>query len=341
MCDEQLIRQQKKNFFFCKKFTTQLSEKLPTNNTMCITFLFTNSSDPSFKYKLILINNRDEFYSRRTLKAQIRYEDEIVQVYGTDIETKVHGTWLALSKRGDTIRIGNNWHVLRGLRYKILFIFKGNLLNVPGEVVKGKKEELKGRGPIAIDFVTTIDDIETHNKKLCKVGSEYNSFNFLSIEIKAKDIKTYFASNTCQSYVNLEQTGFYGFSNSPVHTPLQKVIAGREKFSTVIQEHKNDNSESMIDALIDLLKSEEKHYPDEELLRRRGADAEDFSSIHVRVNQLYGTRTRSLILIDKNDNIEYIEDTMVNQDPSNPLWEMTRLKINSDGSYQEQHKLMQ
>lgn len=288
---------------------------------MCITFLYTNSNDQSFKYKLILINNRDEFYSRKTLKAQIRSQNDLLQIYGTDVETKVEGTWLAVSKRGDTIRIGN-------------------LLNVPGEIVKGKKEELKGRGPIAINFVSTSDDIETYNKKLCDVCTEYNSFNFLSIEIKNSDIKTFFASNTCEKYVDLE-TGFYGFSNSPVHTPLKKVVHGREKFSSVVKQHRNDESESMIEALIELLKSEEKHYPDEELLRRRGHDAEDFSSIHVRVNQFYGTRTRTIILVDQDDNIEYIEETMLNQDPSNPLWEMTRLKINSDGSYHEQHQLMQ
>jgi uncharacterized protein with NRDE domain len=235
-----------------------------------------------------------------------------MQIYGTDIETKVHGTWLAISKRGDTIRIGN-------------------LLNVPGEIVKGKKEELKGRGPIAIDFINTNEDIESHNKKLCDVCTDYNSFNFLSIEIKDSDIKTYFASNTCQNYVDLK-TGVYGFSNSPVHSPLQKVVSGRETFSELIKEYKNDDSESIVDALIGLLKSEEKHYPDDELLRRRGHDAEDFSSIHVRVNQLYGTRTRTIILVDQDDNIDYIEDTMINQDPSNPTWEITRLKINSDGS---------
>lgn len=283
---------------------------------MCITFLFTNSSDSSFKYKLILINNRDEFYSRRTLKAQIKSDDnELVQIYGTDIETKVLGTWLALSKRGDTIRIGN-------------------LLNVPGEVVIGRKEDLKGRGPIALDFITSSDDIEIHNKKLCDSCTEYNSFNFLSVEIKPSDIKTFFASNTCRKYVDLE-TGFYGFSNSPVRSPLQKVIVGREKFATVIRDHRDEDSESMIAALMELLKSDEKHYPDEELLRRRVHDAEDFSSIHVRVNQLYGTRTRTIILVDQEDNVEYIEETMVNQDPENSVWETTRLKVNKDGTYED------
>lgn len=289
---------------------------------MCITFLYTNPNDSSFKYKIILINNRDEFFSRKTLKAQLKNENDILQVYGTDVEkAKEHGTWLALSKRGDTIRIGN-------------------LLNVPGETFKGKQEEMKGRGPIAIDFISTNEDIETHNKKLCDVCTEYNSFNFLSIEIKASDIKTYITSSACQKYVELE-TGFHGFSNSPVHAPLRKAVAGREKFLEVINEHKDEDSESMINALIELLKSEEKHYPDEELLKRRGDNAFFLSSIHVAGNQFYGTRTRTIILIDKDDNIEYIEDTMTNEDPSNPSWEMTRLKINKDGSYQEQHQLMQ
>jgi uncharacterized protein with NRDE domain len=272
---------------------------------MCITFLFTNDGDSSIKYKLILINNRDEFYSRKTLKAEIKAENGLLQIYGTDVETKVKGTWLAIGKKREdnTIRIGN-------------------LLNVPGEIVKGRKEDLKGRGPIAIEFIQTNDDIESHNKKLCDVCTEYNSFNFLSVEISS-DIKSYFVSNATQNYIELPKK-FSGFSNSPVESPLQKVIVGTKKFEAIIKNHKNDK-EKMIDALVGLLKSEEKHYPDEELLRRRGYDAEDFSSIHVRHNQLYGTRTRTIILIDESNNVEYIEDTMINQDPANSVWKMTKL----------------
>lgn len=278
---------------------------------MCITFLFTNSSDSSLRYKLILINNRDEFYSRQTLKAAI-YKDEesdLIQIFGTDVETKVKGTWLAISKVNDIIRIGN-------------------LLNVPGEIVKGKKEDLKGRGPIAIEFVETNDDIEVYNKKLCDICTEYNSFNFLSVEIKSNDIKTYFTSNSTQNYEELMSGTYAGFSNSPVNSPLQKVVVGREKFNEIIQQHKEDkDKESLIEALIELLKWDKKHYPDNELLKRRGSNAKDFSSIHVRFNLLYGTRTRTIILIDQNNNVEYIEDTMVNQDPENPVWEMTKLNI--------------
>lgn len=281
---------------------------------MCITFLFTNLNDSNNKYKLILINNRDEYFSRKTLKAAVHVDEEdksdLIQIYGTDVETKVRGTWLAISRHGNTIRIGN-------------------LLNVPGEISKGRKEDLKGRGPIAIEYVQTNEDIENYNKKLCDNCTAYNSFNFLSVEIKPSDIKTYFTSNATQNYEQLV-TGCAGFSNSPVNAPLQKVIEGNKKFNEIIQEHKDKDKESMVEALIELLKSDEKHYPDEELLRRRGHDAEDFSSIHVRHNQLYGTRTRTIILIDQSNNIEYIEDTMINQDPENSIWEVTKLNVTND-----------
>jgi uncharacterized protein with NRDE domain len=275
---------------------------------MCITFLFTNDCDSSIKYKVILINNRDEFYSRKTLKAEIKEEKErdLLQIYGTDVETKVEGTWLAIAKRceDNTIKIGN-------------------LLNVPGEIVKGRKEDLKGRGPIAIEFVQTNDDIETHNKKLCDICTDYNSFNFLSVEI-SNDIKTYFTSNATQNFVELPK-GFSGYSNSPVESPLKKVIFGTKKFEAIVKNHKNDEKDKMINALVELLKCEDKYYPDEELLKRRGHDAEDFSSIHVRHNQFYGTRTRTIILVDEDNNIEYIEETMLNQDPENSVWEVTKL----------------
>lgn len=288
---------------------------------MCITFLFTNPNDSSYKYKLILINNRDEYFSRKTLKASVHADEDksyLTQIFGTDVESKVRGTWLAVShsRRDDTIRIGN-------------------LLNVPGEIVKGRKEDLRTRGPIAIEYVQTNEDIENYNKNLCDACTSYNSFNFLSVQIKSSDIKTYFTSNSTHNYEQLA-TGCAGFSNSPVNAPLQKVIAGREKFYQIIKDHKEGSKESMVEALNELLKCDEKHYPDEELSRRQGHDAKDFSSIHVRINELYGTRTRTIILIDQSNNIEYIEDTMVNQDPENSIWEVTNINVTNDEICQQQ-----
>lgn len=282
---------------------------------MCITFLYTsNNGDISANYKLILINNRDEFYARKTLKANVKIENDLIQIYGTDIEAPIHGTWLAISKKNDIIKIGN-------------------LLNLPGEKVTVPKELLKGRGPIALDFVSGNDPIEVHNKNLSAVCTNYNSFNFLSVEITSKYIKSLFTNNASKSYVELD-TGIVGISNSPIDTPLKKVVAGKEKFHKVVQDYETANKEVLIDELMNLLKCNEKHYPDEELLKRRGNDAESFSSIHVTA-ELYGSRTRTVILVDKFNNIDYIEETIVNyDDPNNPTWERTRFIVEENSVIQ-------
>jgi uncharacterized protein with NRDE domain len=275
---------------------------------MCITFLFINPGDDSVKYKIILINNRDELYNRKTLKADLKKSENLTQIYGEDVATAVEGTWLAISKRDDTIRIGN-------------------LLNVPGEVVIGRKEDLRGRGPISLNFVRSESAIEDFNETLCNVCTEYNSFNFLSVEIKSTDIKTYFISNASKSYEKLKAQ-IVGASNSPIDSPLQKVIEGKKKFNSIIDEFKHKSKRDLVDALVDLLKCEEKFYPDQELLKRRGAtDASNFSSIHVKHNKFYGSRTRTIVLIDQENNVEYIEQTMENDDPDNAIWTETILTM--------------
>lgn len=279
--------------------------------SMCITFLFTSDVDSSSNYKLILINNRDEFYARKTLKANVKIDENLIQIFGTDVEGLIHGTWLAISKKNGVIKIGN-------------------LLNLPGEKVLRKKTELQGRGPIALDFIKGTDSIEVHNKKLCNECTNYNSFNFLSVEITTEYIKTLFTNNATQSYVEL-QPGVVGVSNSPITTPLKKVVAGEKKFYEIIQDYEAKNKDLFIDQLMNLLKSRERHYPDDELLRRRGTDAEFFSSIHVSGHDLYGSRTRTVILVDKFDNIDYIEETITSfDDPENPIWERTRFLIEDD-----------
>lgn len=277
---------------------------------MCITFLYTNRNNDSsikYKYKLVLINNRDEFYARKTLKANIFKTEskDVIKVFGTDVETDVVGTWLAVSKRNnDVVRIGN-------------------LLNVPGEIVTIRKQDLRGRGPIALDFVDTVDPIKVYNEKLCDVCTSYNSFNFLSVEINLNDIKTFFISNATHSYEEL-LSAVIGASNSPIDTPFHKVVEGRKKFEKIIHDTKDKSKDELVNELMNLLKCNDKHYPDEELLRRRGCDAELFSSIHVRCNEFYGTRTRTIILVDNCNNIDYIEETMANTDPENAIWERTK-----------------
>jgi uncharacterized protein with NRDE domain len=59
---------------------------------MCITFLYTNPGDSSIKYKLVLINNRDEYYARKTQNATLFRDDSgLLSVYSTDLGGAVKG----------------------------------------------------------------------------------------------------------------------------------------------------------------------------------------------------------------------------------------------------------
>lgn len=270
---------------------------------MCISFLFTNPGEGSIKYKLILLNNRDEFYERKTQKATLFDDENLFTIYGTDLAAVVKGTWLGISENNGIIRIGN-------------------LANVTGEDAKGKL----GRGPIVTDWIKSTGSIEEFNENLHSKCQDYGSFNLLSVEIKSDDIKTFYVSNR-PTTAHAVPLGFSGLGNSPLGAPFKKVEAGTSHFQKLLESHKDKSKEDLIEASLNLLKDKTKYFPDPELFSRQPEFAEHFSSIHFSLpNHGYGTRTRTVILVDENDNIDYIEETMTSEDP-NGEWERTHLKI--------------
>jgi uncharacterized protein with NRDE domain len=154
---------------------------------MCITFLYTNPTDTS-RYRLVLVNNRDEFFARITLKAELRETaSHLRTIHGTDIEAIEHGTWLGLSQKADTVRIGN-------------------LLNVTGESVRHGG---KGRGGLVIDFIEDeMSGIEEHNKRVVEKGGDFNGFNLLTVEMRGDSMKVF---NVCNVDRSVEKVPFGEF----------------------------------------------------------------------------------------------------------------------------------
>lgn len=85
-----------------------------------------------------------------------------------------------------------------------------------------------------------------------------------------------------------------GFGNSPPHTPLAKVSAGRRQFDEIVQSAEADAEQrpTLVAKLMGLLQDRTKHWPDAELSRRAPQWGRDLSSICVRVpgGAGYGTR---------------------------------------------------
>lgn len=288
---------------------------------MCISFLFINNPDEplSSNYKLILINNRDEYFARETQNASILDHENRKSIYAVDLAGAVNGTWLGISKDN----FGN--------------IKVGNLANVTGNdetdnVPTGKPSpHRRGRGPIVCDWINNSEEltVNQHAQQLYENAHEFNNFNFISAFVgKTNKVESYFISNSPKSMEMLTQN-FIGLGNSPMSSPFEKVRGGTKKFEEIVRKSDNLSKEDMVKSFSSLLKSEEKYFPDEELINRKKAEnvnPERFSSIKIELKELgYGTRTHTIILVDKNNNIDYIEET-AHIDPELE-WITTELKL--------------
>ncbi|XP_037932090.1 transport and Golgi organization protein 2-like [Teleopsis dalmanni] len=131
----------------------------------------------------------------------------------------------------------------------------------------------------------------------------------------------------------------YGFGNSLPETPFQKVHYGRKRFEEIVNnlvktQNKMDSKmfkttqEKLIEDLFELLKCKRKFWPDVELNRRAPNWGEYLSALNVSVDdESYGSRTHTIILIDNNDVMHFIEETMAGNDPDGE-WIKTHIEKN-------------
>ncbi|XP_055307930.1 transport and Golgi organization protein 2 [Sitodiplosis mosellana] len=259
---------------------------------MCILFFILNENARDDEYKLILASNRDEFYARPAKVAGPWKENEFV-IGGRDMEPgREGGTWLAISTKDHTFKFGA-------------------LLNITGEK---KGPDALPRGNIVVDYVQKPITNAQYCQDLIDTDKEYNAFNLITIEIRER-IKTIYYCNVNNEAHQSLQNEVLGFGNSLTHQPLQKVIGGREKFRAIVK-RQNQSKEELVKSLNELLSDREKHWPDDELHRRAPNWSEHLCSICARVPAAeYGSRTRTIILVDGNNKVDFYEETMATTDP--------------------------
>ncbi|KAK2710897.1 hypothetical protein QYM36_012160 [Artemia franciscana] len=218
---------------------------------MCIVFFSAGSKAKQHGYRLILVSNRDEFYSRKTAISswneihKLEVTGRCLQmISGTDQqEGKEGGTWLGMTKQG---RIGI-----------LLNVFQGNK--------KLQNEE--------------------------KVHHYCNTPDYQPQELKSEII---------------------GVGNHLPNKSWKKVEAGKAALDDVIL--KNYPKELLVEKLFEVVSSNERHFPDHEL-ESQGLLVEEsilqgISSIFVKLDNIqYGTRTQTVILIDENDEVTFVERT--------------------------------
>ncbi len=224
------------------------------------------------EYKLIFAANRDEFYERPSSPVHFWKNEPVLA--GKDL--KESGTWCGITKNGRFAAITNYRNI------------------------KSIKKDAVSRGKIVSDFLTGTSSPELYSKGLADSANLYNGYSL----IFGDQSDLYFFSNQNKKLLKIE-SGIHGLSNHLLDTPWFNVKRGTELLKQAIE--KEDNlTERLFTLLSDKIISPDDELPDTGLDK----DIEKkISSIFVETSD-YGTRSSTIILIDQNNQVTFIEKSL-------------------------------
>jgi uncharacterized protein with NRDE domain len=222
------------------------------------------------RYRLVLAANRDEYFSRPTAPAAF-WKDAPQILAGRDL--LAGGTWLG---------------VTRERRLAAVTYYREPSLPV---------HQLPSRGQLAADFLVGTMPPEVYWERLRREEGNYGGFNLLF----GDDSGLFYHSNRGDASFQVA-AGVHGLSNGLLDTPWPKVIAGRERLTRLLRDDTLPPEE-----LFALL-ADRSHYPDP-LLPDTGFGIErerHLSPIFIAGSD-YGTRSSTVVLIDRDNRLTFLE----------------------------------
>lgn len=235
---------------------------------MC-TLLLAYQAHP--RYRLILADNRDEFYSRPTAAAA--YWEEAPHLFaGRDLV--YGGTWLGVTSTG---RIAA-------------------LTNFREPRAAGKN--FRSRGKLVSEFLEDeTSTAESYVEMLRGEGVPYRGYNLLLGDAE----RLYYYSNKNDETVKIEP-GIHGLSNHLLDTPWPKVELGRQSLARLLTAD-DFTAEDLFAILADNRKAPDEQLPDTGV----GLEVERLLSSIFISSARYGTRSSSILLVDRDRQATFIE----------------------------------
>ena len=239
---------------------------------MClIVFLYNKHPD----YRLILAANRDEFYDRPTDPLSF-WDDSPDVLAGRDLKGK--GTWLGITKNNRIAAITN-------FREPALF-----------------NPDAPSRGLLISDYLTGTKTPEIYLKHIKTIGYRYNGFNLLLGDGNG----LYYYSNKMDKIKELKP-GLYGLSNHLLDTHWPKVEKGKTGLKKLLAGEKQINTEDIFSLLADRTFAPDDLLPDTGI----GRKWERILSPLFITSDTYGTRSSSIVLIDRNHEVSFTERSFI------------------------------
>jgi uncharacterized protein with NRDE domain len=230
-------------------------------------------------YKLVIAANRDEYYDRPTRPAAF-WEDAPGLLAGRDL--RAGGTWLGITTRGRIAAITN---------------YRDPASN---------KSHAPSRGKLVSNFLLGQDSPPDYLGGLMQEAHQYNGFNLIIGKID----ELYWYSNRGGKTRTLSP-GIYGLSNSLLNTPWPKVAQGKRAMKCVLSAGKGPPYEALFHVLLD------RSIPDDGRLPDTGVGLEwerILSPIFIK-SPTYGTRSSTVLSIDRANRVTFIERTF-DSDPN-------------------------
>ncbi|XP_060077554.1 transport and Golgi organization protein 2 homolog [Ylistrum balloti] len=264
---------------------------------MCLLFLYICDTATDDNYRLILANNRDEYWDRPTALAGFWGPNKHI-LSGVDMEPRrERGTWLAVSKAG---RIGA-------------------LLNIPGT-----QKHKQCRGMLIPDYLNgELTACQYLTQKIQPIHRDFKTFNLVLIDLRSRTTSATYYNNKTDSKISLPN-GVYGFDNSVLDEAWQKTVHGRFAFHTAVQKYgRKDDKDQLVRSIFNIL-SDSARFPEDKHLNEQAKDLYIPENIRLAWSSTFvwspsirhGTRTSTILLVDKFGECEYIERTF--KIPVNP-----------------------
>lgn len=247
----------------------------------------------------MLCSNRDEYFGRPTAPVSL-HEYNGYQVFAPqDLARSEHGTWIGFCPHTN--------------KFAVLVNFRQDFKELVSPV---------SRGMLVLEFITSscnnkLEFIALIKKKygedtLSKVGGfnlffgDFNKFQFDIISNKTKE----------EFRVFQDSFEIHGLSNSSFSDPWAKVKNGELKLEKLINAYNENlemNENDLINQLFELLSTNSLSNWDSQSYEELFAEIPNsifVPPLKVDENTYYGTRTQTVVLVDKSMNLTYIEKTM-------------------------------
>ncbi|MCM3739636.1 NRDE family protein [Oceanobacillus luteolus] len=224
-------------------------------------------------YNLIVAANRDEFYKRPTEKAHF-WPDAPHLLAGRDLVQK--GTWLGITKEG---------------RFAAL-------TNIRDLSLEGKDK--KSRGAIVRGFLTSTDSPVDYLTKISQEKDTYAGFNIL-----VGNSQELFHYNNIEDKIVQVTPGTHSLSNASLNTPWPKVIKGKKMLGDYFRQSDKIKTEHLFQILENNEQAQDSHLPNTGI----GLEMERQLSASFIKTPEYGTRSATVLLIDRNNQVIFKERT--------------------------------